>query len=1067
MSFQTFTKEYLRAFQEICNSTWKDGAKSVEMATRPVVHNYISELIGKYKSDSSEVIIHHDVNYTRKDRPDWRVEDHKTFGIFCFGDHKNLAIGKSFQLTKAEQKQIDRYISFGRPVFVFDGIEFLFYKPGEKSPKRVQLVKKSDTSKENNWSDLEINSTLENIFRDILNNPGFRKWTENELIEQLAVRCRFIADELSYLLSAPKGSGMSENEEDLIKSLHSLRKIIIDHHDASLRSDQSCADFIAQVLTFGLFYAHTRFASVDLSPELKSEEIKTFWNLETLDEQAKRLRPFQAIVYSLSDPLQTHNALSEWYNEILGVLAHAEYMGTDKGPQDFHALFERFLSLFDEKARFDRGAFYTPKVLSDWIVRASNDLSSQEFGTKILSAATNIIDPCCGTGSFLESIKLLTEDEASLENKLIGFEILPAPYALTHYRLSQIYEEDELNNISILLTDTLSDALHDYSGNEQNGFSAELQEAVTSCNLPLRLVIGNPPSSNHPINSSPRSIIENLMEDFRPPKKARTDRQNIQKALNNEAYRFLRWCGERVLESERGILSLVLPGAFSQSVSFKYARKWLVDNFDSIYVLEIDQDARRADPTKSLFSVLQGRLVLLATYDKSSKKSSKVFYSSIGSLNVSEKKNFLASNVDLTSFINVTVDEPNWSFVDNPDYPRDLWNKCIPLIGDIDNSVFLSKCSAVKLAPTAALFHTHKPTLARRTLELSGKQKSLSIEKTIDRWFKGQRKPPAVKKFTDDVQSALSKTKPSDDFTSYLFRPFVNGWVVENDDVFSALSAAPGGGTRARPEIRKAFDNGSIGIALAPAPADLGATLTRFSCFAWNLPDNDIAARGNAMIYCDKFPKKTKSGLSGNIANVNGVFCKHFQDFEDPLQSALFYTYAILSSRTYLDTFEGALYKPSDPDNPPRIPLVESKKIREEISVLGKQIAECENFSTNYPIDDKFEIEHGEPFKTFCLLKSNYDEINEKFYLLGEDSQVVICNVTPDIAGLDIAGHTVLDKWVREKTFSYLRREFSTEDLTEFIQLLSRISYQLDLIKTVDGLLDNVFDQQAILSVSN
>lgn len=1065
MSFEQITKKYLKDFQKVCDRSWVAGVGSVEMATRPIVHTYIDEILNLFKSSSSEIVIHHDVTYTKYDRPDWRVEDKYTFGIYCFGDHKNLSLNKPFQLNAKEQKQIERYLAFGRPVFVFDGIEFLIFSPKDKLPARYSLVNKEDISKTSRWSDLTINNSIEYLLKEILDNPGFRKWTEIELIEQLAMRCRIIADEISFLLSAPVGSGMTESEENLLRALHDLSEVIVDHHDVSLKTPHSCADFIAQVLTFGLFYAHTRYSSAELAPTEKSKEIRRFWKVGYENGYAQKLRPFRAIVDSLSLSLKEENILSEWYEEILGVLAYAEYMGTDKESNDFHALFETFLAKFDAKTRFDRGAFYTPKVLADWLVLATEEVSKRTLGANIASYATNVIDPCCGTGSFLESLQKIIKGPLSSSNQLIGFELLPAPYALSHYRLSQVYSSDELKNIKILLTDTLSDSIQSIPEKHKGGFLEEKMDAASSCKLPLRLVIGNPPSSNHPIESSPRELIQEMMEEFRPPKLERTDRQNIQKALNNEAYRFLRWCAQRVIESERGILALILPGAFSQSVSFKYVRKWLMDKFGTIYILEIDEDARRGDSTQSLFSVLQGRLAMIASYEKNNMETDKaeVFYLSIGSICLNEKKEYLRAMPDLGIFEKIKPQEPSWEFSPAVAYPRELWQICIPLTGDKGNSVFKSKCSALKLAPTAALFHTNKQTLARRSLELSGNLKSLTTEQAIEKWFKGQRKPPALKKFTEEVKKALTSINVIADIKPYLFRPFTSGWVIDNEKLFAALVKTPGSGTRARPEIRKAFSDGAIGIALAPGPATLGETLTRFACFSWCLPDNDIAARGNAMIYCNKMPQP---GVTTSASNIDSDFLNYFDFDVKPEDAVTFYVYAILSSNTYLDTFEGVLYKSSDPTTPPRIPLASNQDDRAVLSELGKEIAECERFG-GVGVGSKLKVEWPKNFKGMMLKKISYDEEMQRLYLHSEEQSLIIFGVEPEVINLSIAGHNIIDKWIREKTYSYLRRDFTAADVDELLILISKITQQYRLIEKVDERLSSILEKRSLIDLSS
>ena len=523
MSFEKITKSYLKDFQLCVANALSSGAQSIELATRPVVHNYIEAIAENCKKVGSTLVIHHDTNYTKRDRPDWRIEDASTFGVFCFGDHKSLNSTGSYQLNAAEQKQIARYLALGRPVFVFDGIEFIFYKDSISPATRCQLIQKP-LSTTANWSSQNVDISAETQLRNLLVNPGFRKWTESQLVQQLANRARDAADEMASLLMAPPGSGSSFAEEQLLVSLHSLRNTIADHHDPSLRDEKACADFVAQVLTFGLFYAHPRHTKLLTDPTQRQAAIKLFWSSANLATQPKLLRPFKTIVMALSSSLSSQNILSDWYEEILAVLAHAEYMGTETGPQDFHALFEQFLTTFDEQARFDRGAFYTPKILTDWIAKASDSVSRDVFGLPIMEAAEKIIDPCCGTGGFLEAVYLLRSENQVNQANLIGFEILPAPYALAHYRLAELFDGDSNPpQLKIILTDTLADQLLGPSGGTSNGFEEELNDAIQLSSPPLRLVIGNPPSSNHSASSAARTVIEAKLSVFRPPALERTD----------------------------------------------------------------------------------------------------------------------------------------------------------------------------------------------------------------------------------------------------------------------------------------------------------------------------------------------------------------------------------------------------------------------------------------------------------------------------------------------------------------------------------------------------------------
>ena len=62
---------------------------------------------------------------------------------------------------------------------------------------------------------------------------------------------------------------------------------------------------------------------------------------------------------------------------------------------------------------------------------------------------------------------------------------------------------------------------------------------------------------------------------------------------------------------------------------------------------------------------------------------------------------------------------------------------------------------------------------------------------------------------------------------------------------------------------------------------------------------------------------------------------------------------------------------------------------------------------------------------------------------------------------LRVAGHNILKKWIRERTFSYLRRTFRREDADELKLLVQRMSAQLDLLGKVNEILNPILAEGA------
>ena len=312
----------------------------------------------------------------------------------------------------------------------------------------------------------------------------------------------------------------------------------------------------------------------------------------------------------LAHPLSQLFGLSGSTQEMIDICSTALHIAS-------LGLFELFLSKYDAKSRFDFGAYYTPKALADFVVKLTNYVVSKNFpGKSIYDDGNTIIDPCCGTGSFMEEV--INHDPGNGAYTLCGIEILPAPYMLANYRMAVLKKQDETkrNSVHILLANTLSNSVFNGDANKDSIEGRELLEASRISNMPLKLVIGNPPCSDTIRDNIDKdfSIINHLMEDFRPPKELRRGRQNIQKQINNPFMQFLRWSCKKLLDSpNHSVLSLVVPLSFLEAESYKYARKYLCENFSDAWIVSVDADARTGARSDSLFHTLQGRAVIVLT----------------------------------------------------------------------------------------------------------------------------------------------------------------------------------------------------------------------------------------------------------------------------------------------------------------------------------------------------------------------------------------------------------------------------------------------------------------------
>jgi len=1074
MSFQSITEEYLKLLDEFNKESRRVNEMTGELSYRPILNDYFSRITGEFGENISS--IYEPKQQARAGRPDWRFYDKQSLGIYGYVEAKAFSDEKNIRVDDYVV-QIDKYLDLGYKVILTDGMEFIFFDSSIDSYRTYSLASKGITGAYINRISADL-VFIESEFRKYFGTISTRQVSEQQLIIDCARRARLLADEIESLADLRNGAGMNEAENKAIEILSQLKGVVQKHHDPSLRDKKLFAAFVSQVLIFGLIYAHRVLGMEDLTPTERLRKMKEFWFGERKTCFVQDLKPFRALTELLKKEIASVGALGVWYEDCCLMLSHVELREDQITTPDYHNLFEKFLAAFDPKTRFDYGAFYTPKELALYTVALVEEINGREFNGSVYDKGNRLIDPCCGTGSFLE--RLLNASIRSGGNaQIIGFEILPAPYALANYRTAKI--APDYKNLNIILTNTLSDVLEgDPANNHQsNLFEDEQQMARNLAKPPLTLIIGNPPSSDSfsHSNGSDFTIIQELLNDFRPPETVRSSRQNIQKQLQNEYTKFLRWTGNKAKESGNSIVALVLPSSFIENPSYKYARRWFIKNFDKFWILEIDKDGRTGVRSSSLFHTLQGRILFVALrqLNRPKKVVSKYNYISIADFNLDEKNAFLEIDSDagesmLEHFESFDVDENDPIFRPVAKFDKQLYSRFWPLYKIDDNDdkyIFKRHCSGLKLAPSGLFVHADEPVLFRRSNNIADEK--LNVKDIIHLWYSGQDRPPATGKFSSEVRSAfqteLSK-KSSDGASLYSYRPLLNVPALISEDILHVLVKAPGGGTRYRPEILSAYkDSRILGIAVAPSPKDLGEKLERFVSFSWYLPDNDLSKRGNAHIFCNYFPEyKRKRGEWDDTPQIN-INCNLLNIIgEESLDKVIFYVYGILCSDAYLDTFEPVLFTTAGVE-PPRIPIPRSKDVFNDIAALGLELALLERHvaDENIVLGEEY-VEFLTQFKGefkmtgFCL-----DSEKESILLQGDGNAFEIKPIPKEIIDFRIGGYQVLQQWLKIHSYVYTRTTFTKNHLKRLLFVLQSLEKQAEVVGRLSDKTKTLFDPENIV----
>ncbi len=321
--------------------------------------------------------------------------------------------------------------------------------------------------------------------------------------------------------------------------------------------------------------------------------------------------------------------------------------------------YEAFLSAYDPAMREARGVYYTPEPVVSYIVRSVDKVLKRDFGIKDGLAAHDkipryemhqgkgaskpkrkkvgethkvlILDPAAGTGTFLHGVidhiheAVTSKQGAGVWNgyvsehllpRLFGFELLMAPYAVAHMKLGiQLAESGYTfqsgERLRVYLTNTLEEAFElgdlplfaNIIAEEANG------AGQVKTNLPVMVVLGNPPYSGHSLNKG--AWITQLMTaytkdcpDLRKPGQA--------KWLSDDYVKFIRFAQHRIECTGYGVLAFISNHGYLDNPTFHGMRRSLMRTFDDIYVLDLHGNAKKKEVApdgskdENVFDIQQG-----------------------------------------------------------------------------------------------------------------------------------------------------------------------------------------------------------------------------------------------------------------------------------------------------------------------------------------------------------------------------------------------------------------------------------------------------------------------------
>jgi len=284
-----------------------------------------------------------------------------------------------------------------------------------------------------------------------------------------------------------------------------------------------------------------------------------------------------------------------------------------------------------------------------------------------------------------------------------------APYAVAHFKLglqlagrdlpdsqrhAWAYDFASDERLGVYLTNSL-EAPHEYPGLPL--FTQFVADETAAANrvkqdLPIMVVIGNPPYSGHSANKG--EWISGLVRDYYQVDGNPLGEHNP-KYLLDDYVKFMRFGQWHIDRSGGGILAFISNNGYLDNPTFRGMRQSLVNSFTDIYILNLHGSSKKREvapdgsPDENVFDIQQGVAIGLFVKEPGKRGPGVVRYADLWGLRESKAGGaskyewLLTHDISSTGWDATSPQTPFYLFVRQDDSARDeyhaLWVSKMPL----------------------------------------------------------------------------------------------------------------------------------------------------------------------------------------------------------------------------------------------------------------------------------------------------------------------------------------------------------------------------------------------------
>jgi len=422
--------------------------------------------------------------------------------------------------------------------------------------------------------------------------------------------------DLAWFLASYARTAITRIEGKDIPAMKSVREALEAALGLKFEGDKGEHFFrstLVQTIFYGLFSAWVLWAKKRTPTSSEYFDWRTAaWHLQVPVMQAL----FEKIVTpSHLGPLELEDTLS-WASSTLNRVDRTSFFSAFEEGKVVQYFYEPFLEAFDPELRKQLGVWYTPPEIVQYMVARVDTVLREELNLAdgLADPSVFVLDPCCGTGSYLVEVlrrihqtfkakrndALLASDlkQAALK-RVFGFEILPAPFVVSHMQLGLLLQslgaplsEKDRERAGVYLTNALT-GWEPLDPEKEKAFQAmltgfpQLLEEQTDARkvkqrVPILVILGNPPY-NAFAGTAPTKEERDSVASY---KEGLIKKWGIKKFNLDDLYvRFFRMAERRIAEQTgRGVVCFISNYSWIEEPSFVVLRQHFLQSFDIFWV---------------------------------------------------------------------------------------------------------------------------------------------------------------------------------------------------------------------------------------------------------------------------------------------------------------------------------------------------------------------------------------------------------------------------------------------------------------------------------------------------